>query len=31
VNVGGSVRHSNKVYTAKKTETLLTVGLGYKF
>ena len=31
LNVGLAARYANKVYVAKKTETLLTVGVGYKF
>lgn len=31
MNVGASARYASKIYIAKKTETLLTVGLGYKF
>lgn len=31
LNVGLTARYANKVYVVKKTETLLTVGVGYKF
>ncbi len=31
LNVGAIARYANKVFVIKKTETLLTVGLGYKF
>ena len=31
LNVGLTARYANKVFVAKKTETLLTVGVGYKF
>jgi putative salt-induced outer membrane protein len=31
LNVTGTARYANKVFTVKKTETLLTVGVGYKF
>jgi putative salt-induced outer membrane protein len=31
MNLTGSLRHADKVYVVKKTETLLTVGFGYKF
>lgn len=31
MNLTGSLRYANKVYAVKKTESLLTVGLGYKF
>jgi putative salt-induced outer membrane protein len=31
MNLTGSIRHANKVFVGKKTETLLTIGLGYKF
>jgi putative salt-induced outer membrane protein len=31
MNLTGSLRYANKVFVAKKTETLVTVGLGYKF
>ena len=30
-NVTGTARYANKVYVVKKTESLLTVGVGYKF
>jgi putative salt-induced outer membrane protein len=31
MNVTGSLRYADKVFVVKKTETLLTVGVGYKF
>lgn len=31
LNVTGTARYANKVYVVKKTESLLTVGVGYKF
>jgi putative salt-induced outer membrane protein len=31
MNLGAGIKHANKVYVAKKTETLMTVGFGYKF
>jgi putative salt-induced outer membrane protein len=31
INVNATARYANKVYVVKKTETLLTVGVGYKF
>ncbi|MGL4232817.1 MAG: DUF481 domain-containing protein [Casimicrobium sp.] len=31
MNLGASAKYANKVFVGKKTETLLTVGLGYKF
>jgi putative salt-induced outer membrane protein len=31
MNLTGSLRYANKVYVVKKTESLITVGFGYKF
>ncbi|TAG48976.1 MAG: DUF481 domain-containing protein [Betaproteobacteria bacterium] len=31
MNLGAGIKYANKVYVAKKTESLLTVGFGYKF
>jgi putative salt-induced outer membrane protein len=31
LNVSGTAKYANKVFVAKKAETLLTVGVGYKF
>jgi putative salt-induced outer membrane protein len=31
MNLTGSLKYANKVYAVKKTESLLTVGFGYKF
>jgi putative salt-induced outer membrane protein len=31
MNLTGSLRYANKVFVAKKTESLVTIGFGYKF
>jgi putative salt-induced outer membrane protein len=31
MNTGATIKYANKVYVGKKTESLLTVGIGYKF